>query len=302
MTTPEVSVIIATRNRAGSLKRLLSALHLQTTPPFFEVVIADNGSTDDTNSIITQTATQMPIQSIYVKKPGKAHAINAALKMAKGELIVFTDDDIQPPTDWLQQLFSAMLRHPEINIFGGQIEVNTDVVPQWILNSNNLMGLLTSAHHHGVEDTIYSYGQYPFGPNMAIHRELLVDVESPYPESIGPGTAVPVGDETVFFQQFSHPGAKDRMYIPSALVIHKVEAENLVFRKVLGRCFLGGRAHGQYAQSPSILSNNQKRSMLRLIRMRIASCHSFRELACIFIRLIGHLYGHYLMKCTYARK
>ncbi len=301
MTNPEVSIIIATRNRADSLGRLLTALHLQITPPTFEVIIADNGSTDETNSIITHTATQIAIQNVYVEKPGKSRAINAAIKIAKGELIVFTDDDVQPQPDWIWQLYSAMLRHPKINIFGGQIEVNTDTVPQWILNSNNLMGLLTSAHNHGAEETVYGYGQYPFGPNMAIRRKLLENTESPYPENLGPGTAVPVGDESVFFQQFSPPGEADRIYIPTALVTHQVETENLIFRKALNRCFHGGRTHGQFFHTPSPVGGDPKASMYRLIRMRMISCHSFRELACISNRFLGYLYGRYLKKFSHAR-
>ncbi len=302
MTALEVSVIIATRNRADSLERLLTGLQQQVTPTSFEVIVADNGSTDKTNSIISNACTQMPVQSIYVEKPGKSRAINAALKLAKGELVVFTDDDIQPNTDWLRQLFSAMQKYPEINIFGGQIEINTDAVPQWILNSYNLMGLLTSAHHHSEHDTVYGYGQYPFGPNMAIRRQLLINAEAPYPENLGPGTAVPVGDESVFFQQFSQPGATDRIYIPSAVVTHEVEMENLNFGKALHRSFQGGRSHGQYALSSTPVSGSPKISMSRLIQNRIASCHSFRELTCIFSRFLGYLHGRYLKKFSHARK
>ncbi len=70
----------------------------------------------------------MRLQIHYVRedRPGKSRALNAALRIAQGKLMVFTDDDVVPQPDWLSQLYSAAQRYPDVNIFGGQIDVNLE--------------------------------------------------------------------------------------------------------------------------------------------------------------------------------
>lgn len=291
MTSPDLSIVLATRDRASLLERFLLGLCSQVNPPSFEVIIADNGSSDRTPYVIAHAADQLPVRGIRVDIRGKSRALNAALRLTKGPLIVFTDDDVQPDQKWLASFHAAAMRHPECKIFGGQIEVNIEAVPQWVLRSYNLMGLLTSAHHQGDVDTIYGFGQYPFGPNMAIRRYLLADIDSPYPEHLGPGSDLPVGDESIFLQKFSPPGARDRIYIPSAQVVHEVERENVAFSSALRRCFVAGRGHGQHVL-PAISGVSDRRSpTFHLILARMASCRSFQEIACIITRYLGYLRG-----------
>src|SRR6266571_194474 len=93
-----VSVIIATRNRAALLAETLDALSRQRWPrDGFEIVVADNGSTDHTRALVESVAgrTSVPaVQYLYVVEPGKSHAVNAALRFARGDLLAFTDDDV----------------------------------------------------------------------------------------------------------------------------------------------------------------------------------------------------------------
>ncbi len=291
MTEIRISVLIATRNRSLSLARLINALSAQVDSPVFEVIVSDNGSSDDTHKVVKNARNRLQIHYVREERPGKSLALNAALKFARGELIIFTDDDVIPQPDWLSQLYSAAQRYPDVNIFGGQIDVNFEEVPSWIKRSFNLMGLLTSAHKHGDTDTPYKYGQYPFGPNMAIRRHLLTGHEDPYPVHLGPGTDCPVGDESVFFMKFSPPAARDRIFVPSARVFHEVEQENINFHSAIRRCYIAGRGQSclrlpALSKSPEVHS-----STFGLILARTSSCKSFRELICISARYIGFLVG-----------
>lgn len=291
MNNTKISVLVATRNRFLSLSCLLNGLSSQINAPPFEVIISDNGSSDDLSSVIERARNRLRINYLRRESPGKSRALNAALRLAKGDLIVFTDDDVLPQSDWLAQLNAAANRHPDGNIFGGLIEVNLEKVPLWIKKSYNLMGLLTSAHNHGDADTIYSFGQYPFGPNMAIRGNLLTGLNAPYPEHLGPGTKYPVGDESVFLMQFSPPNAQDRIFVPDARVYHNVEPENVVFTSALRRCFLAG--YGQkYLKCPSLPEpSHETPSTFGLILARLHSCKSFPEFVCITARYIGYLIG-----------
>ncbi len=292
--TVTVSVVVATRNRARHLGRLLKALAEQVDSPNFEVVVSDNGSSDDTLVVVETMREQLALRVVRVQQPGKGRALNAALALAEGNLIVFTDDDVIPERNWLAQLSQAAVMFPKHNIFGGRIEVNPNLAPKWVKNSFNLMGLLTSAHDKGDHPIAYGYGEYPFGPNMAVRRNLLSSLEAPYPEDMGPGTQCPVGDETGFFIRVCPPEAEDRLFVPTARVTHEIELENVAFKTALKRCYQAGVAHGwlglaAVARSTKPIPNNT--STIALMFQRVRSTRSLRELACITIRYLGYRNG-----------
>ena len=104
---PLVSVIIATRNRSALLAHTLEALRLQHWPrERFEVIVADNGSCDDTRGVVLRAA-QGPdapsLRYLFVAAAGKSHAVNAALEIARGELFALTDDDVRAEPAWLER-------------------------------------------------------------------------------------------------------------------------------------------------------------------------------------------------------
>lgn len=289
---PAISLVVGTRNRSHSLRRLLSALGTQVGAPPFEVVVADNGSTDDTPGVIEDAARDLPVRSVRMELPGKGRALNAALRSATGNLVVFTDDDVVPDPQWLAELHSASLRHPTVGIFGGAIEVGAGEVPDWVRRSRNLMGLLASEHRWSDREDPYPYGMYPFGPNMAIRRSLIARIESPYPESMGPGTAIPVGDEGAFLVPLSPPGATNRLFVPSARVLHEVEAANVTFGEALRRSYFAGLAKagsGMLMAAPA--PGGERPSFVRRLIDQIRHCGSLREFACVGARQLGYRRG-----------
>jgi glycosyltransferase involved in cell wall biosynthesis len=105
----DLSVVIATRNRAGFLDRALASLRDQFTPRSFEVVVADNGSSDATPDVIAlwEAKSEHPIRSVFVAEPNRARARNAALALATGTTVLFVDDDVQLPQGFLDAHASA---------------------------------------------------------------------------------------------------------------------------------------------------------------------------------------------------
>src|SRR2546426_6349653 len=87
---PFISAIIATRNRASLLGQTLDALVAQTWPrQQLEIIVADNGSSDNTRELIEANGRRPDAPSIrylYVAEAGKSNAVNAALRLARGEL------------------------------------------------------------------------------------------------------------------------------------------------------------------------------------------------------------------------
>src|SRR4051812_43770347 len=119
----DVTLAICTRNRAAALRRTLDSLALMEFPAGTqcEIVVVDNGSSDDTASVIESFMGRLPLRHDVEPTPGVSHARNRAVAMAKGKFIVWTDDDVVADRQWLSAYVSAFRRWPETDLFGGKI-------------------------------------------------------------------------------------------------------------------------------------------------------------------------------------
>jgi glycosyltransferase involved in cell wall biosynthesis len=99
----QISVVIATKDRAGYLERALGSLCVQNGAPSFEVVVVDNGSTDATPAIAQQYVARAPypIRYAYEGEPNRGKARNRGIALAQGAIVAFCDDDVQAPPGWL---------------------------------------------------------------------------------------------------------------------------------------------------------------------------------------------------------
>ncbi|MGQ0648898.1 MAG: glycosyltransferase family 2 protein [Gemmatimonadaceae bacterium] len=101
---PELSVVIPTHNRRASLLRLLGALRNGTlSPDRFEVIVSADGCSDDTVDVLSRTAFPWPLRVVeQTPAGGAARARNLGAQVARGETIVFVDDDIEPFASMLE--------------------------------------------------------------------------------------------------------------------------------------------------------------------------------------------------------
>jgi glycosyltransferase involved in cell wall biosynthesis len=105
----DVSVVVCTYNRAELLARCLASLAgLRSGDRFqYEVVVVDNGSTDDTPRVIAEAACARGFRE---ERPGVAAARNCGVRNARGRWIAFVDDDEIVDPDWLDELLAAARR------------------------------------------------------------------------------------------------------------------------------------------------------------------------------------------------
>jgi glycosyltransferase involved in cell wall biosynthesis len=110
---PSISAVIATYNRSSFLPGLLAALEAQDLAPVdFEVVLVDNGSTDDTRAVLAAALATTPLALRVVHLPenhGPAPGRNAGARAARGELLAITDDDCLPTPSWLRATQAAFV-------------------------------------------------------------------------------------------------------------------------------------------------------------------------------------------------
>jgi glycosyltransferase involved in cell wall biosynthesis len=92
---PQLSVLIATHDRRDLLRRCLAALERQSLDPSeFEVIVADDGSTDGSAAMVEELDSSLRIRVVELEKLGRSGALNAALDVAVADVCVFLDDDV----------------------------------------------------------------------------------------------------------------------------------------------------------------------------------------------------------------
>lgn len=130
----DVSVVVCTRNRAGPLTNLLGTMAAMRVPPdlAWELLVVDNGSTDETPSVVQSFADRLPVRYTREEMPGLSNARNHGVAEARGRHLCWTDDDAEVHPDWLAAYAAAFKAHPEAAVFGGRVTPRLDPpTPPW---------------------------------------------------------------------------------------------------------------------------------------------------------------------------
>ncbi|MFH0714662.1 MAG: glycosyltransferase family A protein [Candidatus Diapherotrites archaeon] len=107
-----VSVIVATKNRAKLLRETLGALQCQNFSAF-EIIVVDDGSTDETAQIVGHFS---GIKYLKNKGKGPAAARNAGIRASKGKIIAVMDNDCIAEKDWLKKLVAPFEKNQKVGI------------------------------------------------------------------------------------------------------------------------------------------------------------------------------------------
>jgi len=115
---PEVSVVIPVYNANKTLRRCLESV-LGQTHRNYEVIVADNNSTDGSKDIIREfRGKDRTIKYVFESEPGRGTARNSGIRTAKGEIIAMIDADCVAPPDWLDELVRPIAFENETAIMG----------------------------------------------------------------------------------------------------------------------------------------------------------------------------------------
>jgi glycosyltransferase involved in cell wall biosynthesis len=117
----DISVIIPTSNRADLLEKVLGYFVNQTYPlSRFEVIVIDDGSVDNTESLVKVLQNKMPYKLGYIKQEnqGPAAARNKGLTHARSDIVLFMGDDTLPTRDLIEQHLESHRRDPGVAVLG----------------------------------------------------------------------------------------------------------------------------------------------------------------------------------------
>jgi glycosyltransferase involved in cell wall biosynthesis len=160
--TPSLSVVIPVKDDAIALAVCLAALDRQTLPPL-EVVVVDNGSTDDSADVARAHGARV----VREDAPGIPAAASAGYDAARGDVVVRCDADTVPPADWLERIEAAFATDPTLAALTGDGDFYD--LGRW-------GPALSRAYLGAYYATMHAALAHPplWGSNMAIRREAWV--------------------------------------------------------------------------------------------------------------------------------
>lgn len=193
--TPMVSVIIPSFNRAGMLGITIESFINQDYPAgSFEIIIADNNSTDNTRDVVAdwQSRSTVPITYLFEQRQGVHFARNSAARKAAGDILYFTDDDMIADRDLLSEIVTVFDLDPMVGTVTGRVLPKWEVQPpEWILQLcyNSWLSIFDSMGD-GIHIDENDFGVYSC--HQAIRRDALFkcggfNPESTFSEYVGDG-------------------------------------------------------------------------------------------------------------------
>lgn len=234
----KASIIICTRNRAAHLRETLLSLTSVHVPPGMlgELLVIDNGSTDGTSEMVSAfPMANMSMRVLSEPRPGQCYARNTGLGAAEGDIILFTDDDLRLPTDWLESMCRP-LQSGEADGVGGAVALAPHLQRPWMEQVHRYW--LAETGPADLAATALEERQTMVGANMAFTRRVLDQVPE-FDTNLGPG-ALGFADDTLFSRQVWAAGRKI-VYSEKAKVEHHFQPDRLSRTSFLDTA----RKHGQ---------------------------------------------------------
>jgi len=233
-----LSVIIPTFNR---YHRLVNAFHSVCNQSLdnhkYEIIIVDNGSTDETRNIVSlfDGYKNKSIRYVYEPRSGLHWARHTGAKEAKGDILAYTDDDAEVTFDWLKNLGNAYV-DPSVAAAGGPITVKwTTPPPKWV-PSLFPFGRLDL----GNQQKALSWPQIIGGGNFSVRKSVLFQVGGFHPDTSVEDKLVGDGEVGLCRKIFS-AGFKI-IYMPNALVYHVQDGLDLNLDIMKHRLRVQGRS------------------------------------------------------------
>jgi GT2 family glycosyltransferase len=273
--TATVSVIIATHNRAVMLDECLAHLRAQQFKPGDEVIVVDNASTDETRTVVArhQASWPTPLRLLHEPTPGKSHAIALAVSEARGDLLAFTDDDVNVGATWLDTVRAPMTEDPSVALAGGPVVARWEpAVPRHFrraIAQHPRLGAPIALLDYG--DRRAALGERTLlGANLAVRRDVFNAVGG-FPTHLGKlrGTLLS-GEDDELCRRVQSAGHR-AVYLPDAVVSHWVPAQRARVGYFLNWFFWSGITHALMEEGRSPAGRTVAALPLYLVRRTAAA-------------------------------
>ena len=227
------TVLICSYNRASLLRDTLESLRQIRSARRWDIVVVDNNSTDETKQVVTQLAPFFPVPLLYLFEPrqGKSYALNTGLERSRGEVLVFTDDDVRVVPRWLDEACASLDVDPGLDYTGGPVRPLWGAPPPaWLDQTRSDLWGTLAILDYGTSPFIFeARWRVPVGANRAVRRTLFERLGGFHPDLGRRGRALLGQEQAEFFARGRAAGARG-VYVPRMEVYHHVPASRLTKR------------------------------------------------------------------------
>lgn len=240
------SVIIPTRDRADVLARCLQSLERQTAgADAFEVIVVDNGSRDHTRQTAFAFESRLQLRYLHAPEPGLHVGRHAGWKVARADVLMFCDDDIEAEPSWVDGVVDAF-GDPQVGLVGGNCHPNFEAeLPPWLARWwNEPVGAGRALGYLSVLD--FGKGSFDIDPsfvwgcNFSVRGAVLEAVGGFHPDGMPKDLMRFRGDgESYVAQAVSAQGWRTR-FSSAASVHHQVNAGRMTRAYFEQRAFAQG--------------------------------------------------------------
>lgn len=238
---PFVSVVIPTHNRPTHVAELVRSVLASDYPAErFEVVVVDNApSANDTALYFNETyADSTQVRYVREDRAGSSNARNCGLEQARGEIVVFADDDELVDRHWLAEMVRGFGARRDVQCVTGLVapmEIETQA-QGWFEQFGGyckagFTSRLFNLTDHRAESPLYPYnvGVYGSGGSMAFRRATLLNMQA-FDPALGPATPTLGGEDVDAMLRVVLAG-HTLAYMPTAIVRHPSHREYAQLRK-----------------------------------------------------------------------
>jgi len=259
-----MSVVVPTYNRAETLVGCIAALHDQDYPAdLYEVIIADDGSSDATGSAVARLAAARSLPRtahLWGAHRGSNRARNRGVAAAHGDIICFVDDDIRPEPRWLAEMARGFSARPDAGCLGGPVHLLVEGSLPRICGKEALGESELDLGDEPIE------AEHVWGANMALRRDDF-DAVGPFREDLVQG-----GEEVEWQDRLRLRGGRV-VYWPSAAVWHLRTHRQLSVPRLMASRFIRGR--GQGLNAPKVGRSYPRRDLIKWFGASLA--HGLQE-------------------------
>lgn len=218
---PTCSVVIATFNRAQSLRGTLDSVLHQHGVDAYDVIVVDNASTDDTAAVVCEYQQHHEqLRYVYEATKGQAAARNTGVHLSRAPLVAFTDDDVRPTATWLARLVAAAHAHERCACFGGRILPAWPSPPPAWLTRDHWVGALA----------LQDYGEQPIaidrGRALSLASASMLWRRDAFLGLNGFSTACLFTEDTEILMRLWRSSGRC-LYVPDAVAIAEVQPERI---------------------------------------------------------------------------
>ena len=180
---PRVSVLIGTWGRGATVAPAVASV-LSSDHPSFELVVVDQNDDDTTGAALDPFRADPRLIYQKSKTKGSGRARNAAVALARGDYLAFTDDDCTVPPEWLQTIEKIFDDNERVgvvfcNVIAGEFDKAAGFIPDYVREGDALVSnMRQKCRARGI------------GAGMAVRRTALVDVGG-FDNLLGPGARFP---------------------------------------------------------------------------------------------------------------